>query len=384
LNRKGNRLEDYDLLNICVISSWRKLLRIRCSESDAPTGDRTLFECFLSILLDLCLEKNPHRDTNVGTLRGNRFAEALLSICNSTVGEAKGAGLGVVDALKIGSYVKSILIELMAPPDAHVAVTLVQFGLLPLLPKDLPPLPRKKDAFFVYQGQSPTGSESNLNLTQPCDLEEPLSSEEDNTKQKMSEDGGLRMRIDQHNESRKSSTGSLSIEEGLQGFTDAFQTALLEAVMSILLNSLAILPDEAFRTTLGPHLSSHLFVAFCSHPNSTLKALALKLLSAYLSRLKNPGLTEFIKNRGFCLTSLYTQANPELANLILSICTGYGPVSYALLTGLIYSNTVVTNLIQWIQHVSTFSYLDPTCIFYNLILILKCKIYFLLDSQIFQ
>jgi len=310
----------------------------------------------------------------VGILKINKFQESLLSICASMAQDSVPPNLEVVDAIRIAACVKSILGELMAPPDGTVAVSFIRFGLLPLLPKELPPIPQRADAFFLYHG---TQRSSLSNLCNVVEGEEV--SEDENGSRRLSSgsepENENRFGFDEdipeviglgtnghklpnpfttktnNNIQNNGNEAAPSTSIGTS-FEETFQGALLEAIMSILLNSISILPDEAFRKFLEPNMIAHIFVAYCSHPHSELKGLALQLLAAYLNRVKNPITTEFIKNRGFFLASFYAQGNPELAPLIIQICNGFGPFSYALINGLIYSNQIVSAVLQWIQHVS--------------------------------
>ena len=200
----------------------------------------------------------------------------------------------------------------MAPPDGTVAVSFIRFGLLPLLPKELPPLPRKSDAFFVYHGsqRNPYSNLYNVVEGQVVSEDENLSPRVSVTSEHgdpshmrivsprvsvTSEHGDPSlMRIDEdipeliglNNGSRVTqgftpkTNNNIPVNESVQeeieeGFVEVFQASLLEAVMSILLNTISILPDEAFRKLLEPNVIAHIFLAYCSHPNSTLKSLAI-------------------------------------------------------------------------------------------------------------
>lgn len=365
LNPKGNRLEDYELLNLCLLSSWKRLLHNRCSENDAPTGSRTLFECLLQIVLDLCVESGPYRDLNVGILKAYRFTETLLSICSYLVQESLPAHVDAEDALRISTCVKSILGELMAPPDGTLALSFIRFGLLPLLPRELPPLAQKQTgAFFLYHR-----SQSNpiSNFSKVVEGEEVYEDENPSRRQSVVSEYGDEppMRIEEDipeligfnngsfptKPNNDTDEGVSVEEESSETFLEAFRKSLLEGIMSILLNSISILPDDCFRKLLEANAIAPIFLAYSSHPNVTLKSLGLQLLTAYLNRVKNPIATDFIKSHGFFLASMYTQGNPELAHVVLQICTEFGPFSYALVNGLIYSNQILNTVIQWIQHV---------------------------------
>jgi hypothetical protein len=375
LTPSGNKLLDYDLLERCLLSSWRTLSRVRCTEAEAPTGRRSLFECLLTVILDLLLEKNSHRGLNIATLKSNKFADTLLAICYNMIFDndpnkvslsAKSSTqslLSSMDALRISALVKSIFSELMAPPDAYVAIALVKCGLYPLLPKELPSLPRKEEAFFVFQNRnlsSPTAaaeaeevSEQHYQLMKPLKSTSTSELSTDSTPvvSLFNEDvPEIVGRVLNNNQNEQKVYQKESFDRSqYDGFRETFQESLAESLMTVLLNTLAILPDGAFFSVLRPHLSSHIFISFCSHPNTTLKILSLKLLSAYLSRVKNPCVTEFLRSKGFFLTSLHTQNSPETFNVVSGICQGFGPVSYPLLVGLIHSNDAITTILDWVQ-----------------------------------
>ena len=356
LSASGTKIVDYQLLETCLLSSWKILARVRCKESDAPTGPKSLLECLLIIISDLLEENNTNRDLNAALLKANAFSETLLAICYNVVVE-KQHDLTLDDGLRIASMVKSILSELMAPPDAYVAVTLVKYGLCPFLPRELPPLPRREDAFFMFRRDENFSSSLRHTLKKVKEAEEANEGDrmatageeteecksEDNLKKDVPEIIGVQ------NEGKAAPECTTSNLPEDDGFVEGFQESLLEGVMSILLQAMAILPDMAFDSILNPQMNAHLFVAYTSHSSVTIKTLALKLLSAYLTRAKNQTVEEFLKSKGFFLTSLYIQASPEMSQLVANVCQGFGPVSYPLAVGLLYSNVVVNKILEWIQ-----------------------------------
>ncbi|XP_035710830.1 lysosomal-trafficking regulator isoform X2 [Folsomia candida] len=405
----GNKLLDYDLLDKCLLSSWRTLIRIRCTDAEAPTGRRTLFECLLTVILDLLLEKNMHRTTNIATLKSKDFVNRILSICCNMIFECKPevvhptqefitpvesttptpststaakkssasapkevplSPLSCIDALRICALVKSIFMELMAPPDAYACVAIVKYGMFPLLPKECPPLPRKEDAFFLYQTKLPSFAtiaeeqtqdvQPSSSLPQVAKFPPTVSISNHDHDKKTNENKETLDDVVFMNEDIPEIVGKTANQKAYNkgtfkrsqydAFQNTFQESLVEALMSVLLNALAILPDGAFFSILRPHVNSHLFVAYCSHTNVTIKTLALKLLSSYLSRVKNPCVTAFLnKNKGFFLTSLYLHGEPEMAPVVSSICQGFGPVSYPLALSLLENNTILTTILTWVQ-----------------------------------
>lgn len=376
LNPRGHRLLDYDLLDACLLGSWRILLRNRCTEADAPTGRRSLFECLLTIILDLIVEKNTNRDLNMALLKSKFFGEVLLSICYNAIfdvsnyhqptpGTSSGSfnnpvpSLSSVDAIRITVLIKSILFELMTPPDAFIGVCLVKYGLYPLLPKQLPPLPQRESAFFAFNNQQinnateaqetnvVVGSDSTIKNT--CDKNDFLEEDDEMTEMVSIMNQDVPEIVGRALSKQKVYTKDTFESTQLDGFRETFQESLTEAVMTILLNTLAIIPDGAFYSVLRTHLNPHIFVAYCSHPSIQIKKLALKLLSAYLSRVKNPCISEFLSAKGFFLTSMYIQDSPDLINLIAIICQGYGPVSYPLILSLLYTNSAVNTILEWVQ-----------------------------------
>jgi len=279
------------------------------------------------------------------------------------------SGLSSMDALRISALVKSIFSELMAPPDAYVAIALVKCGLYPLLPRELPPLPRKEDAFFVFQNKNPTStnmvseaeevSEShyhdvnikpvNKSTSSPqllsCESTSPVVSSFNEDIPEI-----LGRVLLNNNKSEPKIYLKESFERSqYDGFRETFQESLAEALMTVLLNTLAIIPDGSFFSVLRPHLTSHIFVAYCSHSNTTLKILSLKLLSSYLSRVKNPCVTEFLRSKGFYLASLFIQNTPETCKVVSELCSGFGPVSYPLLVSLTKCNETLSTVLDWAQ-----------------------------------
>ncbi|ODN06306.1 Lysosomal-trafficking regulator [Orchesella cincta] len=380
LNQRGHRLLDYELLDTCLLTSWRILLRNRCTDADAPTGRRSLFECLLTVILDLIVEKNSHRDLNMNLLKSKFFGEVLLSTCYNAIfevnnyqptpGTSSGANsnpapsLSSVDAIRITVLIKSILFELMTPPDAFIGVCLVKYGLYPLLPKELPPLPQKESAFFTFQNQQfNNATEALEDVSENSTNHSSLSSTRSKITKNMMEFEGedeIPEMVSVSNEDIPEIVGRTLIKQKvynketfestqLDGFRETFQESLTEAVMTILLNTLAIIPDGAFYSVLRSHLTPHIFVAYCSHPSFQIKKLAIKLLSAYLSRVKNACISEFLTARGFFLTSMYIQDCPELSSLIGIICQGYGPVSYPLILSLLHTNAAVNTILEWVQ-----------------------------------
>lgn len=381
LNPRGHRLLDYDLLDTCLLSSWRTLLRNRCNETDAPTGRRSLFECLLTVILDLIVEKNLNRDLNMALLKSKFFGEVLLSICYNAIfdvstqpvpGTSSSStnnsvpNLSSVDAIRITVLIKSILFELMTPPDAYIGVCLVKSGLYPLLPKELPPLPQRDAAFFTFQNQHFNNATEAEEIAAISNNIGHLGRNKNNKNAAAAgliEDGELEEipeMVSPSNEDVPEIVGRVTnkqkvyVKESfetqqLDGFRETFQESLTEAVMTILLNTLAIIPDGAFYSVLRPHLKSHIFVAYCAHPSVQIKKLALKLLSAYLSRVKNTCISEFLTQKGFFLTSMYIHDCPEMITLISIICQGYGPVSYPLILSLLYTNSAVNTILEWVQ-----------------------------------
>lgn len=304
-------------------------------------------------------------------LKSKFFGEVLLSICYNAIFDVNNyhqpqpgtssshnpvPSLSSIDAIRITVLIKSILFELMTPPDAFIGVCLVKYGLYPLLPKELPPLPQRESAFFTFQNHHinnateakenssiQSSSEKNLSLAKD-DEDEDIPEMVSGTNEDVPEMVGRSLTIKQ-----KVYTKETFESTQLDGFRETFQESLTEAVMTILLNTLAIIPDGAFYSVLRGHLNPHIFVAYCSHPSTQIKKLALKLLSAYLSRVKNPCISEFLSTKGLFLTSMYIQGSPELVNLVGIICQGYGPVSYPLILSLLYMNSAVNTILEWVQ-----------------------------------
>jgi len=385
LTPSGRKLVDYNLLHTCLLTIWNKLLRMRCTDAEAPTGRRSLFECLLTILLDLIVEENANREANLSLFKANKFDQTLLSICTTIVTEQSlltgfnnlGDVLGFDDARKIGALIKELFDEMIAPPDPSVVLTIVKFGLYPLLPKDIPPLPHRSDAYFVFPGSKKRYVVQQVQVSEVARgveiAEDPEVSKNTKTEEgchnssdalnnaEDRDNASFPSRMEKANEDIPEILGRTVLNnkklysketfenQQLDCFHATMMNSLTQTCLSIVTDAVGVLSDTAFNSVLGKVLTPHLFVAYCAHPSSEIKNLALKLLSAYLSRIKNPQLTEFYHRKGFFLTSLYIQDCEEVANVVASICNGFGPTSYPLMVSLLRSSPMVNLIIEWVH-----------------------------------
>lgn len=235
----------------------------------------------------MIFEANPGYDEEQSIPMGPSTSSAAQNMTTTP----KNSPLSCIDALRISALVKSIFMEIMAPPDAYVGIAIVKYGMFALLPKECPPLLRKEDAYFLYQTKATSSSATVAEEFSQEGVRTPtipssrpntpsLSLHNDNTE---SLDDVILLNEDVpeiigktvgQNQKIKIYNKDTFERSQYDAFRDTFQESLVEALMSVLLNTLAILPDGAFFSVLRPHLTSHLFLAYCSHSNVTVKMVS--------------------------------------------------------------------------------------------------------------